>query len=259
MAKGILARLAAIEDGDILRLSFFAMLLGTASVLLIDYMALSADTPPADPANIADPVLPAVDRPEIDPGDPAFRPHETITTPEAVLTAPLAIELGPQGVLALTGTIGAGAAARFEAELERRGDYIETVALNSPGGSLDDALAIAAAIRERGYGTSVAAGAVCASSCPLILAAGTSRSVDAAASVGVHQIYAASARAVAEIGPAQAMSDAQTLTARITRHLVAMEVDPDLWIHAMETPPDKLYYFTREELERYRLADTAVN
>ncbi|WP_404401080.1 hypothetical protein [Pelagibacterium halotolerans] len=257
-AKGLLARLAAIEDGDILRFAFFAMLLGTGSVLAIDYMALNADAPVPDPANIANPVLPAVDRPEIDPSDPAFRPHETITTPEAMLKAPLEMELGPDGVLALTGTIAPGAAERFAAEIERRGGYIETVALNSPGGSLDDALAIAEAIRAEGYGTSVPAGALCASSCPLILAAGGTRSVDIGASVGVHQIYAASATEVAEIGPAQAMSDAQTLTARITRHLAATGADPALWVHAMETPPDRLYYFTREELERYRLTEAAV-
>lgn len=250
---GVFARLGAVADGVILRGAFFVMLIGTGAVLTLDYLALNAEAPVPDPANIADPVLPAVERPEVDPSDPAFRPREVITTPQERLKAPLSITLGPDGVLSLVGTVGPDAAARFDAELDQRGAYIETVALNSPGGTVDGALAIAAAIRDRGYATTVGAGAICASSCPLILAAGTSRTVDPAASVGVHQIYAGASE-MAEIAPPQAMSDAQTLSARITRHLMDMDVDPALWIHALETPPDKLYYFTREELIRYRLS-----
>jgi hypothetical protein len=32
-----------------------------------------------------------------------------------------------------------------------------------------------------------------------------------------------------------------------------MGVDPALWLHAMETPPGRLYYLTSEEQQRYRL------
>ena len=68
--------------------------------------------------------------------------------------------------------------------------------------------------------------------------------------VGVHQFYAA---APSISGPAQAMSDAQATTARISRHLAEMGVDPALWLHALDTPPQALYYFTPAELSEYRL------
>ena len=50
------------------------------------------------------------------------------------------------------------------------------------------------------------------------------------------------------------MADAQATTARISRHLASMDVDPALWLHALDTPPRALYYFTAEEMARYRLA-----
>lgn len=50
-----------------------------------------------------------------------------------------------------------------------------------------------------------------------------------------------------------AMSDAQKTTATVTRHLVSMGIDAALWIHALETPPERLYYLSPEELTDYRL------
>ena len=58
--------------------------------------------------------------------------------------------------------------------------------------------------------------------------------------------------------PAQAMADAQMTTARISRHLIDMGVDPALWLHALDTPPQALYYFSPEELAKYRLVTTPV-
>src|SRR5690606_8304439 len=102
-----------------------------------------------------DPMLPAVERPEIDPDDPAYRPLEHITTPPEQLAEPLSIELIGGGVLMVSGTIVPGAADTFAAEIAARGDYIETVALNSPGGAVEDALAIGRMIREAGFDTAV--------------------------------------------------------------------------------------------------------
>jgi hypothetical protein len=49
---------------------------------------------------------------------------------------------------------------------------ITIVALNFPGGSLEDALAMGRLIRDKGMATEVEAGATCASSCPLVFAGG---------------------------------------------------------------------------------------
>lgn len=247
-----------VEDGTILRVAFYAMLAGTLWVLFTDYQALTAKDHAPGTAHLGDPVLPAVERPEIDPQNPAFRPLEKITTPREILGAPLVMELLPGGILDLTGTITPGSAGDFAAEIERRGAYVETVRLDSPGGSVEDALAIAAMIRDEGFGTSVEAGSVCASSCPLILAAGGTRHVSPEASVGVHQIYAAPEDS-GRIGPAQAMSDAQMITARIARHFEAMGVSSSVWMHALETPPDRLYYLTQEQMLDYGLASAPAS
>lgn len=252
-SRSLWSRLAAIEDGTILRLAFYAMLAGAVSVLVLDYFALNDEQAVSETGHVGDPVLPAVDRPEIDPSSPAFRPHERVVTPHDILSQPLEIVLQAGGLLRLTGTIMPGAAAAFAEEVEQRGSYVETVVLDSPGGSVEDALAIAQVIRDKGYATAVEDGALCASSCPLLLAAGTSRQVAPTASVGVHQIYTAAGEA-SGLSPAQAMSDAQAITARIARRLTDYAVDPALWVHAMETPPDRLYYLTREELVRYGLS-----
>jgi hypothetical protein len=152
--------------------------------------------------------------------------------------------------------IDPGAAVRFAAEIDARGEYVRRIALNSPGGSVEDALQIAALIRENGFVTMVADGALCASSCPLVLAGGSARLAGPQAVIGVHQVFAAGA---GPAGPAQAMSDVQATTARISRHLQAMGIGPELWVHALETPPDRLYYFTLDELTATNLITEIVN
>ena len=44
------------------------------------------------------------------------------------------------------------------------------------------------------------------------------------------------------------------MTAAITRYVADMGVDPDVWLHALETPPEKLYYFSAEQLVALKLA-----
>jgi len=247
---GMLSRFAAIEDGAILRAAFFTLLVGTVSVLYVDFRELTA----AEPATLS-PVL----QPILPPADPAggaeTRPMPQIRTAPEVLEAPLEIALAAGGELHLTGTVDPGSAARFAAEIEARGEYVETVVLDSPGGSVMDALEIGALIQEKGLATRVAAGSLCASSCPVIFASGEERIASAKAAIGVHQVYAASIgeiadpRAMAGI----AMADAQATTAKITRHLSESGVDPALWLHALETPPDRLYYFSIEEMQRLKL------
>lgn len=255
-SPGIIARLAAIDDGNIIRAAFFALLLGTASVLYIDFRELALNEPAALPPTLM-PILP--------PADPTSgvegRPMPHITSSPETLDAPLAIALESGGDLTLTGTIDPGAALRFATEIEQRGEYVKTVVLDSPGGSVMDALEIGALIQEKGLATKVAAGNLCASSCPIIFASGTERLASADSAIGVHQIYAASlgetardAIAVAGI----AMSDAQSTTAEITRHLTKSGVDPALWLHALDTPPDRLYYFSAEEMQRLKLVTQLI-
>ena len=176
-----------------------------------------------------------------------------------VLRQPLEIKLGSGGALTVTGTILPGSAATFAG----RGRVLspntsKTVALDSPGGSVTDALEMGRLIREKGFATSVAAGSLCASSCPLVFAGGKERVAAPGAAIAVHQIYAATpseatmASRLAAAG--NAMSDAQTMTAEISRYLIEMGVDPEVWLRALETPPDRLSYFSPDDLIRLKLA-----
>lgn len=249
--RGFLAWLAGLDDGVIIRTAFFIMLAGCAAVLWIDYRELNeAELPLAATPDM--PVLPA-----FDPDAPATPNGPAVTSDLEELREPLTVKLGSGGTLEVTGTIDIGAAERFRAEVENFREYVKTVALDSPGGSVNDALEIGKLIRQSGFRTSVASGALCASSCPLVFAGGTERLATEKSAIGVHQIYA---NVAAESLPAglraagEAMSDAQKTTAAITRYLTDSGVDPALWLHALETPPDRLYYLSAVELTEYKLA-----
>ncbi|WDR04440.1 hypothetical protein PSQ90_08765 [Devosia rhodophyticola] len=247
--------IGSFDDGAIMRAAFFVLLFGTISVLYVDYRELTA----ADTALLA-PTQTIL--PPFNPDGPAQSPVPAVTTDPALLQAPLAISLEPGGILRLTGTIEPGSETRFANEIAARGEYVQTVSIDSPGGSVMDALAIGALIREKGFATEVAAGAFCASSCPLILAGGLERIASDKAAIGVHQIYAAAIstdpqRLSRTAG--LAMSDAQTTTARISRYLSSSGVDPALWLHALETPPDRLYYLSTKELESLKLVTKIVH
>jgi hypothetical protein len=249
---------ARFDDGEVARWVFRGMLFGAIGVLALDLRDLSRENgwwaqEAALPALPSDPILPPVV--ETDAPIPPDDPRRFVTTDEALLGRPMTFTLGSGGVLAAEGSIDPGSAARFAAEIAARGEYVKTVSLNSPGGALDDAMAMAKLARDKGIATEVADGAICASSCPLFFAGGLTRTAGAKAAVGVHQFYAASQTATA---PAQAMADAQATTARISRHLIDMGIDAALWLHALDTPPQALYYFSPEEMAKYRLVTTPV-
>lgn len=242
---------AAFEDGALIRAAFFGLLSATGVILYLDYTELSARVP----ATITPEMLPIL--PGFDPAAPGGTPGPTVTTPIETLREPLSVKLVSGGVLELTGTIDTGAADRVAAEMTARGEYITTVSLNSPGGIVGEALAIGRLIREHGYATSVSAGALCASSCPLVFAGGKERIATAQSAIGVHQVYAAapSGSAAERLAAAgDAMSEAQSLTAEISRYLREMGVDAEVWLRALETPPDRLTYFSADELKRLTLA-----
>ena len=202
-------------------------------------------------------VLPAPLRQPVRAPSTRSPPPNDITTDPKFLSSAMTMELGAGGKLALVGTIDPGAADRLADELGARGEYVESVTLNSPGGSVHDAIAMAEALRTLGKPVRVLSGSLCASSCPIVLSGGETREVSARASVGVHQIFSAEDT---QFDPRfDGMAEGQRTTARIGRHLEAMGVDPLLWLHALETPKDALYYLSPEELTRYRLATVLLD
>ncbi len=261
--RNVLVRyFSRFDDALVVKWAFRGLLVGTVGVLALDLSNLieqngglwANDARAA--TEISEPVLPPQVRTDA-PAEPSGGdPRQFITTEEAALQRPIRFELGSGGVLSATGTIDHGAAARFAAELEARGEYVKTVSLDSPGGSLDDAMEMARLIRKLGLATSVENGAICASSCPLLFAGGVERHAGDRAAIGVHQFYAQLGSE--QEAPEQVMADAQITTARISRHLSDMGVDPALWLHALETPPRALYYLSPKELAQYRLVTRPV-
>ncbi len=240
-----------LDDGALMRGAFYALLCVSAAFLFIDIREIAnanAELPGFDPMREDQPVLP----PALTDGVPAAPPVQP-ASPKEVLRQPMKFDLKPGGVLLAEGTIDLGAAGRFAQEIEARGEYVKVVALNSPGGSVDDALAMSKLIREKKLGTKVASRALCASSCPIVFAGGVSRIAEKDAVVGVHQVFnGGKGRPSAD----EAMSSAQATTARVARHLDAMGIGAGLWINALETPPDRLYYLTPKEMADFKLTTT---
>jgi hypothetical protein len=181
---------ARFDDGELARWVFRGMLLGAIGVLALDLRDLSRENgwwapEAALPATPSDPILPPVV--QTDAPIPSDDPRRFVTTGEDILGRPITFTLESGGVLAAEGSIDPGSAARFATEIEARGEYVKTVSLNSPGGALDDAMAMAKLVRGKGIATEVADGAICASSCPLLFAGGLTRTAGPKAAVGVHQ------------------------------------------------------------------------
>jgi hypothetical protein len=252
--------LGARPDETVLRAIFHALIALTVVVLGYDLAERMQDqarnVPTLLPGETPDlqPFLPSVRREVDTPGD-----KRSGRTPTDELRKPMVIELVAGGRLEATGAITPGTADRFKAEIEKRGDYVKTVVLNSPGGSVQDALAIARLIRDKGLDTEVEAKGLCASSCPLVFAGGVRRIAEKGAAIGVHQVFAvAAAGPPPALGRADGFAEAQRVSAECQRLLVAMGVDPRVWIHAMETPPERMFYFTPEELVSLKLAGGAA-
>jgi hypothetical protein len=251
-------------DEAILRWIFRSVVMVTIAVLAIDLAGINGWIANADPAATPAEIkqdLPALDQPGTNPsilspllpgGDKRLMP---LPQPDGAMARPMTFELVGGGKLMATGTIMPGISESFAAEVSRRGDYIKTVVLNSPGGSVADALTMGRLIRERKFATEVEAGKYCASSCPLVFAGGVERRAGDKALIGVHQVAAVSS--TANGAARDEMNVAQKISARCQRYLGDMGVSLQVWVHAMETPHDKLFIFKPDELKSLNMV-TAV-
>ena len=201
-----------------------------------------AETRPAS-TEFSLPNLPSILAPFSPDGDKRLVP---LPQPQGAMAKPMTLELVSGGKLLATGTITPGISQAFADEVDKRGDYIKTVVLNSPGGSVSEALAMGRLIRERKFATEIEAGEYCASSCPLVFAGGVERRASDKAVIGVHQV---AAMASAGGPPRDEMDLAQRISARCQRYLGDMGVSLRVWVHAMETPHDKLFVFKPDELK----------
>ncbi|MFG6592256.1 hypothetical protein [Sulfitobacter sp. 1A12157] len=189
------------------------------------------------------------------PGDQTrrFRPERAPTPgqpmPETALPDRLVLTPVSGGRAALLeGAIEVGDAERIVKQLSELSPAPEEVYLNSPGGSVRDALELGRALRRTGLNTALREGDICYSACPYLLAAGAARAVPESASVGVHQHYFGEST----ILPAfVAVEDIQRGQGEVMRYLDEMGIDPLVMQHALVTPPDEIYVLLPEELRRY--------
>src|ERR1700754_3781736 len=247
-------------DEAVLRWVFRGVVVATISALAIDVAGMNgwlgnpelAEIEQEHPSLDLPSIVPSVLAPLLPGGDKRLMP---LQQPEGAMAKPMTFELVGGGKLMAIGTITPGISESFAAEIGKRGDYIKTVVLNSPGGSVADALAMGRLIRENKFATEVEAGKYCASSCPLVFAGGLERRAGDKATIGVHQI---AALGLAGAQRRDEMSAAQNISARCQRYLSDMGISLQVWVHAMETPHDKLFVFKPDELKSLNLVTAAV-
>ena len=232
-------------DDAVLRWLFRAMLATTVSVLAVDFWQLNQRAPEETAPQLQKTSEPAAPlRPKGDRGAPR---HQS----DAALNASMSFELLADGRLNAVGTIGPDTAKTFAQEIAKRGSYVKTLVLHSPGGSVSDALEMGRLIRQKGFNTAVETGRYCASSCPLMFAGGVERYAGDKAVLGVHQLFS-----IPQIGAAapDGAETVQRVAAECQRYLREMGVDLEVWMRALETPRDALYYFKPDELFSLKLA-----
>jgi hypothetical protein len=250
--------LAGNAEAQVLRWLLRVLLIATVSVLALDLSAMTGFKPESLWREVTEqPVLP--DMAPTTTEDPASPDRERRVVParkaDGALAKPMTFSLGKNGRLIATGMIAPGSAAAFAAEVNARGEYIKTIVLNSPGGSVGDALEMGRLIRTKAFTTEVEKEKICVSSCPLVFVGGVKRIAGANAIIGVHQVFAPDP---AEAARHDTMSEAQRVSARCQRYLADMGVDLKMWVHAMETPKEKLFIFPAKELRELNIV-TPIN
>jgi len=123
--------------------------------------------------------------------------------------------------------------------------YSPTVYLFSPGGSVTEALAIGRLIRKLKLNVTV--WGECFSSCVFILAAGSDKTVDSAAKIGIHRPFLVKT-------PNENIETAmRRILAESKAYLAEMNIPEQLADAMFSTPPERLLILTKEQLQFYRL------
>ena len=141
-------------------------------------------------------------------------------------------------VIVLNADITGTTPAEFDKALAAR-PKARIVVLNSPGGAVDSALAMAKQIRRLGLKTYVPPEMGCYSACAYMFFAGVDRQADG--ELGVHQISAEVADLVL----------AQTTLGDLLDALEEFGVRQQVISHMLRTPPEDMYVFSAHELKEY--------
>lgn len=143
-------------------------------------------------------------------------------------------------LIVLNADITKSTPAEFDRALEVR-PRARTLVLNSPGGDVDGALAMAREVYRLGLTTYVPDQMGCYSACAYVFFAGRDRW--AAGELGVHQIYT-------EVADLEL---AQTILGDVIDALVDFGVRQPVISHMLRTPPDDMYVFSARELKDFAI------
>ena len=152
-------RLSRLDDA-LLRWLLRGMIAVTAAILVLDYAQMRAQGEAQE--QMAS--LPPVSLPEAEPDiskttvtellPSVRREHKPLLRRgDDRLKSAMSFDLRADGRLIATGTIRPGTAKVFAAEIEKRGSYVKTVVLHSPGGSVSDAIEMGRLIRQHQFAT----------------------------------------------------------------------------------------------------------
>ena len=192
------------------------------------------------------------------PGDQTrrFSPNRAVPGSREPLPERLTLTVVSAGAtVLLEGEIAGGDATRILKQINELREAPTRAILNSPGGSVQDALELGRALRLAGMETEMREGDICYSACPYLLAAGVTRTVPEEAIVGVHQHYFGESTLLPAFA---AVEDIQRGQGQVMRYLDQMGIDPLVMQHALVTPPDEIYVLLPEELQRYKFIEAAT-
>ncbi|MFZ3584395.1 hypothetical protein ACOI1H_19860 [Loktanella sp. DJP18] len=234
-----------------LQLVFAAVLLGSDLLRVIPQMDFPSNAPaltqPPDPGDQTRRYQPGRIDPR--PARPGTRPIPTTTDMPSRLDFVDTVWEG-EPTITLTGQIAPGDADRLTEFLTTVDPAPTQVFLNSPGGSVQDALTMGRSLRDLGVATRMTATDICLSACPYLLAAGSTRVVADDALVGVHQHYFGENTALPAF---MAVADIQRGQGEVMEYLDDMGIDPLIMRQALATPPDEIYLLTPDEMQTFRL------
>ena len=203
------------------------------------------------------PKAPSLSEP-VRPGDQTrrFSPNRAVPGSREPLPERLTLTVVSAGAaVLLEGEIAGGDATRILKQINELREAPTRAILNSPGGSVQDALELGRALRLAGMETEMREGDICYSACPYLLAAGVTRTVPEEAIVGVHQHYFGESTLLPAFA---AVEDIQRGQGQVMRYLDQMGIDPLVMQHALVTPPDEIYVLLPEELQRYKFIEAAT-
>jgi hypothetical protein len=167
----------------------------------------------------------------------------------------------------IEGRLSSTAGTAFERYLAGSNAGGGTVYLDSPGGSLEGALALGRAIRSHGFSTAVGKSVAaswdnrfaekskgrCVSACAYAFLGGTTRTA-ASGELGVHQFHDPTALAIADpTFTAQDLAAEQDLLTETLDYVEKMGVSSRFQIAAGRTPSKDLYFFTEPELPEFAI------